>query len=123
MSARTHFAAWGLLSLVGVSIGLAAGLVAAVVENGLIVNFSVVGIPFFRNALWFSAAPITFGFAVGWLALRFGRQLTCERCGGQVLPPDEFGFRGLQVRPIINAVQGRDICPACSKSSYPHSAT
>lgn len=111
--ARVKFAKWGILSLSLMVIGILLGVVGALVQNNVIADFSILGIEFFRYAAIFSVLPILFGFGLGWVALHFGRQLHCCRCGGFVLPSDEMGFRGLRVRPIVAALQGVNVCHNC----------
>ena len=117
MSARTHFAAWGLVSLVAMVFGLCVGVLAALVQQGLVPDFSVAGISFLSAAFGIVVGPLIGGGAVGCIALYFGRQLACEVCGSKVLPPDEQGFRGLRAGPVLSAYRGRCLCPPCSGAS------
>jgi len=99
--ARLKFANWGVLFLSLIVTGLLLGVVGALAQNNVMADFSILGIEFLRYAAIFSVLPILFSFGLGWVALYFGRQLHCCKCGGFVLPPDEMGFRGLRVRPIV----------------------
>jgi hypothetical protein len=110
---RVKFAKWGVLSLSSMVTGILIGVVGALAQNNVIADFSILGIEFLRYAAIFSLLPILFGFALGWVALHFGRQLHCCKCGGFVLPSDEMGFRGLRVRPIVAALQGVNVCHNC----------
>jgi hypothetical protein len=113
MSHRSQFALWGLISLLCMALGLGSALLAALVQRGIVSNFTIAEISFLRNALWLIVGPICFGFGIGWIALVFGRKLRCSVCGSDVLPPDDAGFRGLRLGPLIHAARGRSICPLC----------
>jgi hypothetical protein len=114
MSIRSQFALWGFFSFACVSTGLAVLVLAAMMQRGVISDFAVGEVLFSRNVPWLIAGPIVLGFALGWIALAFGRRLSCSECGGDVLPPDQAGFRGLRFWPLIHAARGRNICPKCS---------
>lgn len=111
--ARVKFAKWGVFSLSLMVTGLLFGVVGALVENNVIADFSIFGIEFLRYAAIFAFLLILFSFGLGWVALHFGRQLHCYKCGGFVLPSDGMGFRGLRVQPIVAALQGENICHNC----------
>ena len=114
MSIRSQFVFWGALAFLGFALGLGAALLATLVQREYLSDFSIAGNPFLQyRALWVMG-PILFSFGLGWVALFFGRRLKCTQCGGDVLPPDEFGFRGLRFRPLVEAACGRNVCTECS---------
>lgn len=110
---RMKFAIWGILCLSLCSMGGLFVFVGMLVQHNVLADFSMLGFEFLQYAAILSLLLILFGFALGWVALYFGRQLHSHYCGGFVLPSDEMGFRGLRVRPIVAALKGVIVCHEC----------
>jgi len=113
MDIRVQFAVWGAITYLTISVGLLFGLLAFLIQKNVIGNFVVFGIDFYANTFAFFFLPIILGFLFGWISRYFGIQLKCESCEGLVLKSDEYGFRGLTIRPIISAAKGRALCSKC----------
>lgn len=114
-SALSRFAYWGLASYLAIGLGVFVGVMGAALERKWIVGVEV------SAQSWQSvAAPLAFllmgvGFASGWVALYYGRQLKCESCARGVLGVNAKGFQGLRVSSVLTALRSQALCSACDR--------
>jgi hypothetical protein len=114
-STKKQFAAWGALAFSMLYCGIASVVIGALIQKNIVSDFTIVGFSFFKNAGFFALVLILMGFCFRWVALYFGRKLTCEQCSGLVLPADRYGRRGLEFFPVLSAVLGHSTSPTCFK--------
>jgi hypothetical protein len=118
-SALSRFAYWGLASYLAIGLGFVVGVIGAALERKWIVVGTEVPALSWQSA----AAPLVFllmgvGFASGWVALYYGRQVRCESCARGVLGVNAPGFQGLRVGLVLAAVRGQVLCPACDRVKH-----
>lgn len=107
------FASWGVLAYVFFTNAYVVLILAVLIQKKFISNFFFFGIKFDKYVLLLLGISFFLAYLFGWIAIYFGRRLHCSQCGGETLRPDRFGFRGLQLRPVLSAARGNSICPIC----------
>lgn len=115
MNHRALFAAWGLASYSAIGLGMFAGFLVAIAQTS--VSFSELSFArwLIDRTLVLVMVSMGLGFAAGWVALYFGRRLTCSNCNRDLLPSDGFGFQGLHLGPVVRAARGELVCPLCAR--------